>query len=518
MILHIVKKDWRLLRWLAIGLMALAIVAELARYRLHTVGYYGHSQPLDILLVLGWALLIVAVVHQDAIPGTRQDWLTRPIKRFDLLAAKLVFVLALVHAPSFIANVTDVLAAGFSLSQAIGAAAARSATLFLAVTLAVLALAAVTKNMYEFAIQAIVLAVLIELGRSIIGGLTGVFCAGACGTGMSWIGTLASFSVLTVCAAAVLVLQYFKRGATRWSYLLIALGAIGVVLAYRLPWSTALALQQRITGTPSVPSDVAVAMDLARTNVVPLDINSPEYAEVLRARSSLIGEASDEELRAQLLGRLRPGMTMALPLRVTGRRDGTVLWADRIEARLVDADGDVLYERRADELPPNPGRDAVQTLFVESWFLDRFGDRRFAVELDYAFTLLEPAGELVLPAAGGEARFASNERCTTEPLRNRSAVRLHCLTLQRPPCYAVAAEQRSTGARGAERLICGPSYAPFKSGVRLFDSFAIDVPFAEGAQLDDWVLRYTAFEASEHFERRVSTPPLNLTDWLIDGP
>lgn len=516
MILHIVKKDWRLLRWLVIGLAALAILAELARYQLHAVGYYGHSQPLDILLLLGWAALIVAAVHQDAIPGTRQDWLTRPIERFDLLAAKLVFVLLLVQAPSFIANVTDVLASGFSLPQAIGAAAARGASLFVAVTLVALALAAVTKNMYEFIIQAIVLAVLVEIAVSIIGGLTGVFCAGACGTGMSWISTLASFAVLATFAAAVLVLQYFKRGATQWSYVLLAVGAIGMALAYRLPWSTALALQQRVTGTPSVASNVAVAIDLNRTNVVPPDVNSAEYAEVLRARSSLMGEASDEELRALLTHRTE-GRTAALPISVMGRRNGTVLWADRIEARLVDANGNVLYARRADELPPNPGLDAVQTLFVESWFLERFGARTFAVELDYAFTQLEPAGELVLPAAGGEARFASNERCSTEPLRNRSAVRMHCVTLQRPPCYSVAAEQRSTGARGAERLICAPDYAPFKSGTRLFDSFALDVPFAAGAELDDWFLRYTAYEASEHFERQVRTPQLNLTDWLIDG-
>src|SRR5690606_42020310 len=82
---------------------------------------------------------------------------------------------------------------------------------------------------------------------------------------------------------------------------IFALGAIGVVLAYRLPWSTALALQQRITGTPTVPSQVSVAVDLERTSVIPLDINSPEYAEILM--SSGITLVRSEEHTSELQSR-----------------------------------------------------------------------------------------------------------------------------------------------------------------------------------------------------------------------
>jgi hypothetical protein len=41
--------------------------------------------PLIMIGILGTGFLIASVVHQDAIPGVRQDWLVRPVKRRDLL-------------------------------------------------------------------------------------------------------------------------------------------------------------------------------------------------------------------------------------------------------------------------------------------------------------------------------------------------------------------------------------------------------------------------------------------------
>jgi hypothetical protein len=40
----------------------------------------------------GVATLIAALVHQDGLVGVRQDWLERPIRRRDLFAAKVLFV------------------------------------------------------------------------------------------------------------------------------------------------------------------------------------------------------------------------------------------------------------------------------------------------------------------------------------------------------------------------------------------------------------------------------------------
>src|SRR2546423_5869145 len=43
--------------------------------------------------------LIAAIVHVEAIPGVRQDWLVRPIRRGNLLLEKFLFVVLMVGGP-----------------------------------------------------------------------------------------------------------------------------------------------------------------------------------------------------------------------------------------------------------------------------------------------------------------------------------------------------------------------------------------------------------------------------------
>jgi hypothetical protein len=512
MILQIVKKDWRLLWPFVIGLALLQGVAEWARYGRHVLGGLGASQPLDIAVLLGWIALVAAVVHQDVVPGTRQDWLTRPIKRLDLLAAKLVFVLALVHGPVFLANTVDVLAAGFSLPQALAAATARGVSLFATVTVPVFVLAAVTRNMLELIVAAIVVSLLSELAPVLLSGSTGTPCGATCQTSIEWITTLVRLAVLVAGAGVVLGLQYLKRG-TAWARVALAVATVTVGLTSQLPWGLAFALQQRSTGAPAVPSNVSIELDLARGRVAAPDVLSPDEADTLRARASLMGEASDVELRGRVLFRETQGTTLALPLTITRGQNGDVLWADRVEARLVNAAGRLVYRGRGDALEVHAETEDVQALFVPSYVFDRHRDDALELQLDYALTSLEADGELTMPAAGGEARFASNERCTTAPLRNRPAVRMRCLTLHRPSCYIVEAENRASGARFGRRLICDPDYSRFQLGVGLFGSFEIDVPFPNDARLEDWIVRYSPYAPREHFTRRTTAPQLRLADW-----
>src|SRR5689334_19378146 len=101
MIWHIFKKDLRLLWRLALGLASVQCLETLLIYE-SDMGVPNLAQMfrvLDAITLLGGGLLIAAAVHQDAIPGVRQDWLVRPIRRVDLLAAKLLFVVLMVGLP-----------------------------------------------------------------------------------------------------------------------------------------------------------------------------------------------------------------------------------------------------------------------------------------------------------------------------------------------------------------------------------------------------------------------------------
>src|SRR3989442_14847083 len=99
MVRHIVEKDWRLL-WPLVA--ALAVVQCLIAFARFSVGHFLSGfpgTPASLLVLLAAAIVIALVVHQDPIPGVRQDWLVRPIARRDLFLAKLLFVVVFVQGP-----------------------------------------------------------------------------------------------------------------------------------------------------------------------------------------------------------------------------------------------------------------------------------------------------------------------------------------------------------------------------------------------------------------------------------
>jgi hypothetical protein len=103
MVWHIFKKDWKLLWVFVIAVASLHWIATFITFKL---GLFGEdatlemlSETVPILAFFGSMFLIAAIVHLEAIPGARQDWLTRPIPRGCLLLEKLLFVIIMVEGP-----------------------------------------------------------------------------------------------------------------------------------------------------------------------------------------------------------------------------------------------------------------------------------------------------------------------------------------------------------------------------------------------------------------------------------
>ena len=103
MIRHILAKDWRLL-WPMVAFVTLIQIC--LGWVQYAWGYFGGVaaathvlHPLTIAWFASITALSVAVVQQDAIPALDQDWLIRPLKRRDLLVAKLLFVALAVSVP-----------------------------------------------------------------------------------------------------------------------------------------------------------------------------------------------------------------------------------------------------------------------------------------------------------------------------------------------------------------------------------------------------------------------------------
>lgn len=60
---------------------------------------------LPALMVLSWAFLVARLVQGESLVGDRQFWVTRPYVWYNLLAAKLLAILAFIHVPLFISQI-----------------------------------------------------------------------------------------------------------------------------------------------------------------------------------------------------------------------------------------------------------------------------------------------------------------------------------------------------------------------------------------------------------------------------
>jgi hypothetical protein len=168
--------------------------------------------------MFGTAFLIAGVVQQDAIPGMRQDWLARPVRRTDLLLSKLLFVVVVVQVPILVGDLAEGLALGFSLQESIGAAISRSVWLLFAFDLPLLAFGTLTRTLTE----AVAAGVVVVMG---FGGLNIVFSelnqdgslTATLRSGLSWIAESTMILVAALGITIVLALQYYSRKNDRRS-------------------------------------------------------------------------------------------------------------------------------------------------------------------------------------------------------------------------------------------------------------------------------------------------------------
>src|SRR5262249_49611623 len=151
---------------------------------------------------LGSALVSIAVVQNDPIPGDREDWLARPIRRTDLLAAKLLFVVLAVVGPIVLVSIGDGLLGGVSLGTATSAALWRGLAAPVRICLPAMLLGAITRNMVEAVLGALIIgaagtAILVFFDFAGIHPSTN-------NSGLQWWGQIVFFSTIIFSAALVI--------------------------------------------------------------------------------------------------------------------------------------------------------------------------------------------------------------------------------------------------------------------------------------------------------------------------
>src|ERR1700690_3970750 len=109
--LHIFKKDLRYLRYEVTLVVLFAAVFAAMHVRASHSAFTDPVVP-EIFWFVGVASLVGRLVLAEAIPGDRQFWITRPYRWRSLLAAKVLFLIAFVNLPVFLAQLFIVVIAG----------------------------------------------------------------------------------------------------------------------------------------------------------------------------------------------------------------------------------------------------------------------------------------------------------------------------------------------------------------------------------------------------------------------
>ena len=536
MVWHIFKKDVRLLWPFVLGAAGIQFALAGVRYLL------DHGQVTDVealstlyqLLLpatfLSAGLLIATAVHQDAIPGVRQDWLVRPVKRRDLLLAKLLFALVMVHGSILLADTFQALANGFSLGQSLASAATRGLLLLGFLSLPAAAFASLTRNMTE----AIIGAVLVYLGIVASSQLLAVSRSlqpTTTRTGLQWIALLSVTAVLLLGATIILRLQYFKRGTalSRW----LTVGVLALAFSARfIPWQFAFGLEQRLSTVPG-----------AGLPIVP---TYEPRLDKFRLPKGIVPGPGDQ------------ASIVYLPTHFIGLPDDAVLSVDRSQVRLVAADGKVLYTGGADALlirkechqgPVHFTIGSPDLRFVreietddltvprdgEAWIYQGIAfprglyahikDQPLRLTIDYSLTLLQ--GNLsTIPALGAVQVLPDLGRCTTRMDDEGDDIQLHCMQAgHAPSCASVFLEDVPSGRKNPAAFSCSPDYAPFLvqfvpdgisrfgGEIRFHDLSGLAKYPVDASELPKSRLVIRVYRARDHFTRQLIIPEIRLSDW-----
>jgi hypothetical protein len=517
MVWHIFKKDWKLL-WVFV--IAVASLHWISAFILYKQGLFGEDPMLEMLAetvptlaFFGSMFLIAAIVHLETLPGVRQDWLARPIRRGSLLLEKFVFVVLAVEGPIVVANVFEGLANGFSLSSSLQAAASYAVCLLFFIILPIFALASVTRNMTEAFIFGcgctfIIGAYLMVAGymnRSAHGTLISVTHSG-----IGWIGEIFRFALVAVAAGMILGLQYFRRKTITARFLVVGFGLL-LLTSIFLPWKPAFALQERLSPKAAAEALTTMTFDPARGQ-----FKSPS------------GLASGNGQR----GSGQDNAEVFLPLRIDGVGNDAILLTDHVEVRLIGQDGRATYHGVGDGLEvaregPNPAEAPIyQQIEMPMSIYANAKDQPAQVQVDYSLTLFSLVRSYAMPALNGDERMPGWGWCRTKMNQAGTVVELRCMEPgDGPTCGTAVLETTSTGARNPARSFCRSDYGPFRNDPvpDNFARFGTNLPFrdpsglakfpVDGPQLPNSRVVIRMYEPEDHFTRSLVIPQVKLKDW-----
>jgi hypothetical protein len=452
----------------------------------------------QIAIPLATILLILVVFHEDAVVSVKHDWLTRPIPRFAMLAAKIVFVSLVILLPAALGSIANGFFVGrpaaevFISGLADGLGGER-----LMIMLLVMSFAALTSGIRQAVVM--FLAGVAGLGVfSLIMVRTSAVAGGDDISASVWIISRTLMLLIAFAALAVLGLQYRRqRGHAAW--VLIGVVALaGTALVSSMSWPRLFALQKRLSPEPAAESLVALSVLPGCFPARKLQAENPAVAR------DEIPALFPEEQR-ELAG--PDAIAFAVRLVVDRLPEGGRLALGRAQLNYRTAAGE--------NVSLGAGRIAAQWTTTPSgqlttaryWLVSKRDYQRLAADssvtahIDYSISLMQARASAAFTADGRRSFHPGIGYCGANFDRAIGKVGIDCYRLGDQPAVLVAKLAGQADSEG--RASSGPDFTPaaldFWGGKRHGIQLRADVAAAPEVQV-------TVYEGRAHFERSFDVP------------
>lgn len=526
MIGHIFKKDFRL-RWpygLAVATAQFAIVAihqKLGVFETQRT-FSAVLLALEIMTNIGVAVLIATVVHEDSVVGMRQDWLVRPIRRRDLLAAKLLFLLLTVQVPLLLAGVIGGLANGFPLWPSLSEALSQNIYFLIGFTLPVFAFVSLTGSTSEALGVAFMMIVGSILGLNVlILPITGNPLGSTSNTGLAWIPLTFRFAIYFSGALTILVLQYFRR-ATRASWLVLTASVAICIFSALVPWKVVFALQKAIAPAPIEAQSIAVRFNpgCLQSATATLPVRNPAIAK---------GDQNQE---------MNEDTILHIPLLFIGIPRGSILKINSTFARITVSHTtrkqiiSAMADRGDFEVPDDDQRTSEprlvdEILHVRSNIYARIKDAPVTLQLEYSVTLLKLSSTHTIPAVNGDVLITGLGHCKTRLNDSQTEVYLKCLDIgNTSQCTTALLQNPTTGLHNPSLHGCRDDYAPYFGRYQPPDTLllrSVDFDFRDPSGLIHYPVNESTvngahvliknYNVAGHFTMHLTVPAIRLAEW-----
>jgi ABC-type transport system involved in multi-copper enzyme maturation permease subunit len=459
MIWHIFRKDVRLLWPLATLIAALQLLnaglligggrfARSATGEMSDLGWVSNI-VLPGVALLGLVVLVMAVIQQDRLPGTTQDWLTRPIPRSRLLAAKLLFVVLNGLAPILVGDLAMGLAEHLPVADVIAASLTRSAVLLCLVCVPAALIGAVTRTLTEALVLVVAVGVLliIEFITLAQSRLPPTMMQ----SGYGWIVAPILFLLNLGGLLILLPLQFRWRSSNRVRWILAAYFCLLPAIVF-IPYGAAFQMDRALDFRNDV-SPVSITLDTSRKiTFTPV----PSYPA-------------------------RPGKPVSVVLRVpvvaSNLETGNRIYVDRMKLRSADPERRVLAGPLNEDLsnvnqfgymldrsldPAKPTPEIFLTLPFDAFDAARAAQSRIEVQL-LATKLRMTAEKPIQSLAPGSIDDHGRCHLQNDMRFGKSSKAIYCVSA-RPigNCFSTRDPSRRLRSNGMAASRCGgATYAPW---------------------------------------------------------